>query len=254
MSALPSRMRVLGLLVLFVGLALTAWAQLSGLRAVPVLSGSMTPYAAQGALVVTEPVAPQAVRTGDVVAFVPPAPFARGDHPVMHRVAALEQVDGKTVMTTRGDANPQPDPWRIALSGADLGRAVLVVPWAGWAVMAGPAPVVLVLLGLFAAGEGLSLLRRPACTCVPADVTAVPAAAPELLCAPELVDEPGLPVAAAAGGAADVVVVSVVVVGDPVALAEPAPRGPTSAAAPTVPWLPAPRHPLEQESRPTSRT
>ncbi|TXR51248.1 signal peptidase I, partial [Quadrisphaera setariae] len=140
MSALSSRMRVLGLLVLFVGLALTAWAQLSGLRAVPVLSGSMTPYAAQGALVVTEPVAPQAVQTGDVVAFVPPAPFARGNHPVMHRVAALEQVQGAAVMTTRGDANPQPDPWRIALGGADLGRAVLVVPWAGWAVMAGPAP------------------------------------------------------------------------------------------------------------------
>lgn len=159
-------LRLTGLAVLGAGLSFVVVAQLAGVRAVPVLSGSMTPYAPVGSLVLTARLAPADVTAGQVVAVVPPAPFVRDGHPVMHRVVSVEDVDGTPVMTTRGDANPQPDPWRIALPGADLGRAVAVLPWLGWAVMAGPLPALAVVLGGACAVEGvLSLRRRRGCSC-----------------------------------------------------------------------------------------
>ncbi|TNM69717.1 signal peptidase I [Streptomyces sp. NP160] len=157
--------RRLGVTVVALGVVLAAAAQLHGWRAVPVLSGSMTPYAAQGSLVLTVPVAPSQVRVGDVVAFAPPEPYARGHHPVMHRVVSLEQRAGTTAMTTRGDVNPEADPWTVDLNSADLGRAVLVAPGAGWLFMAGPGAAMALLLGAAAVAEGVSAMRPSGCSC-----------------------------------------------------------------------------------------
>lgn len=165
MTAAARGARGLGVAVVALGLLLAVGAQLHGWRAVPVLSGSMTPYAPQGSLVLTVPVAPSAVEVGDVVAFAPPAPYARGHHPVMHRVVALDQREGTTAMTTRGDANPQADPWTVDLEDADLGRAAFVVPGAGWLFMAGPGAALALLLGAAAVAEGASVLRRSRCSC-----------------------------------------------------------------------------------------
>lgn len=160
-------------------LGLVVVAHLLGLRVVPVLTGSMTPYAPAGSLVLTAPVRGEAVRVGDVVAFVPPAPFGAG-RPVMHRVdgigtagSASTTADGVGAgagggrsMTTRGDANAHPDPWAVALDGADLGRVVLVVPLLGHLVMAGPTGALLLVGGGLAVVESVRLLRRrPACGC-----------------------------------------------------------------------------------------
>jgi len=134
---------------------------LSGLRLVPVLTGSMTPYAPAGSLVVTVPVAGEDVAVGDVVAFRPPAPFeVSGGHPILHRVAGLTGDAAAPAMTTKGDANPTADPWQVSLRGAQLGRAVVVVPWVG-RVLAGGAGAVLALVagGALLLG-GLRALRR----------------------------------------------------------------------------------------------
>ncbi|MBF5081504.1 signal peptidase I [Quadrisphaera sp. INWT6] len=150
--------------LLLTALALLVVAHLAGVRAVPVLTGSMTPYAPAGSLVLTAPVGGAEVAVGDVVAFVPPAPY-RGDRPVMHRVASTSTTAQGRAMTTRGDANAHDDPWTVALDGADLGRAVAVVPLLGHLAVAGPAAVLSLLAGAAALAVALRLLRRPGCAC-----------------------------------------------------------------------------------------
>jgi len=150
--------------LLLTALVLVVGAHLAGVRAVPVLTGSMTPYAPAGSLVLTAPVSGAVVSVGDVVAFVPPAPYS-GDRPVMHRVASTSDTADGRAMTTRGDANAHDDPWTVALDGADLGRAVAVVPLLGHLVVAGPAAVLSLLGGAVALAVSGRLLRRPVCAC-----------------------------------------------------------------------------------------
>jgi hypothetical protein len=47
---------------------------------------------------------------------------------VLHRITSLR--DG--VITTRGDANPVDDPWRVSLVGSTGYRLVAVLPFLGW--------------------------------------------------------------------------------------------------------------------------
>ncbi|SDO36183.1 signal peptidase I [Klenkia soli] len=134
---------------------------LCGVRLVPVLTGSMTPYSPAGSLVVTVPVAGEDVAVGDVVAFRPPAPFeVVGGHPILHRVAGLTGAPGSPLMTTQGDANPTADPWQVSLAGADLGRSVLVIPWVGRLVAGGAGSTLASLAGGALLLGGLGALRR----------------------------------------------------------------------------------------------
>lgn len=153
-----------------VGLGCLAAAAL-GARAVTVLTGSMEPAYATGSLVLTTRLEPGAVRVGQVVAFRPPAPYSqRQGRPVLHRVIALQEVDGIPVMRTRGDANQQPDPWQIALPGADLALARGHVPVLGRVTAAGRGAVGLVALGtacLLAARPRRREARLAQCDCVP---------------------------------------------------------------------------------------
>lgn len=134
-----------------------ALAAAHGVRLVPILTGSMAPTAPAGSLAVTVPVAGTDVHPGDVVAFRAPRPYEVPDHrPILHRVAAVTAAPGdptQLVMTTEGDANPGPDPWRVVLTGAQVGRAVVTVPHLGhllaggrWGTLSGVAGV-LALLG-----------------------------------------------------------------------------------------------------------
>jgi len=152
-------------------------AHLLGVRLVPVLTGSMTPYAPAGSLVLTVDVPGTDVRTGDVVAFRPPAPFeVLGDRPVLHRAADVADTPDGPVMTTKGDANPDADPWRVSLTRGSFGRAVLVVPLLGRAVAGGPLAALSLLAGGAALVAGAAALRRgrreaaacPDCAAVPA--------------------------------------------------------------------------------------
>jgi signal peptidase len=124
--------RVVGPVLLGVATVAVVVAGVCGVRLLPVLTGSMAPSAPAGSLVLTVPVAGEDVVEGDVLAFRPPAPYEVVDgRPVLHRVVEVDTDAEQPWMVTRGDANPQDDPWRVSLAGADLGRAVLVVPYAG---------------------------------------------------------------------------------------------------------------------------
>jgi signal peptidase len=134
---------------------------LLGARPLPVLTGSMTPYAPAGALVLTVPVTGSDVVAGDVVAFRPPAPYETvGNRPVMHRVAEVDEMtNGRTWMTTKGDANAAADPWQVATRDATFARTVLVLPRLGWLLMSGPLVTGSLVLGLAALLADLSALR-----------------------------------------------------------------------------------------------
>jgi signal peptidase len=109
-----------GLMVLVAGIAV----RMADLHFQTVLSNSMQPTASAGDVAITQDVSIDALRVGDVIAFTPP----NQTRPVLHRIASLR--DG--VITTRGDANPVADPWRISLAGSTGYRLVAVVPLVGW--------------------------------------------------------------------------------------------------------------------------
>jgi signal peptidase len=136
-------------------------AHLLGVRLVPVLTGSMTPYAPTGSLVLTVEVTSADVRTGDVVAFRPPAPFeVAGGRPILHRVVDVADSPAGPTMTTQGDANPDADPWRVSLTQGSVGRAVLVVPLVGRVLAGGPVATLTLLAGGAVLLAGLGALRR----------------------------------------------------------------------------------------------
>lgn len=99
-----------------------------GWRPVLLVSGSMTPYAPAGAIVVASPVAGVDVEVGDVIT----AQSAQAALPVTHRVVAMtEEGDGTLLATLQGDANDEPDPGQVRLDGRTLLRARWVVEGGG---------------------------------------------------------------------------------------------------------------------------
>ncbi|MFE0178234.1 signal peptidase I [Streptomyces sp. NPDC059002] len=136
----------------------------TGARLVPVLTGSMAPHHPAGALLVTKPLDAHEIRQGDVVLFPPPAAHRIDDKPVVHRVDTIQDTGGTRVMTTKGDANPTPDPWQIDLATGEYHTPVLTIPHAGALVgglrWAGPALIVLAGLVLVAATIRTTLPRN----------------------------------------------------------------------------------------------
>lgn len=92
---------------------------------------SMGTAAPVGTLVVSAPVRAADLRPGDVVTYSPPLD---PDGTITHRVVAV-QPDG---FRTRGDVNGGVDPW-VVTAAEVRGRAVALVPGAGWLVRSLPA-------------------------------------------------------------------------------------------------------------------
>lgn len=132
----------------------------------PVLSGSMSGYADRGDLVVGMATDGSSLQVGDVILFAPPAPYGTpGGHPVAHRIHDIRIVDGKPVATTKGDANPQPDPWNLDLSRTRTAEVRLVLPDAGWpfirlSLLTTPAGRMATGFGLMAAGALTLVIGR----------------------------------------------------------------------------------------------
>ncbi|WP_199706324.1 S26 family signal peptidase [Amnibacterium setariae] len=107
--------------VLALALAGAGW--LAGLRWFVVQTPSMGTAAPVGTLVVTAPVERPAV--GEVIAFTPPG----APRTYTHRVVAVDASG----IRTKGDINGAADPWTIR-PDAVIGRAVALLPGAGYAV------------------------------------------------------------------------------------------------------------------------
>ncbi len=118
---------VLGLAGVFVCAGTVAPAVL-GYHSTTVYGGSMGSRLPAGSVAVTKTVGFEDVSVGDVIAFA----RAGSNQTVMHRVTALEELDGHRFATLRGDSNGAPDTNPLVLTSGHGDRLVYHVPLLGY--------------------------------------------------------------------------------------------------------------------------
>jgi len=126
---------LLMLLVVVGGAAWLAPAALGYSRYV-ITGGSMTGTYDKGSIVFEkqEPVAD--LEVGDVITYLPPADSGLSTL-VTHRIIKEEPAaGGGTLFSTKGDANPAPDPWHFSLVQTSQPVVQFSVPHAGWIFIA----------------------------------------------------------------------------------------------------------------------
>ncbi len=140
------------------GLAVATLSLHLGFR--PVLTGSMRPTYGPGALLVTRQVPVRNVHPGMIVLFTPP-----GEHvEFAHRIATVSGPASQPIITTKGDANPAPDPWHARLTSASISEVVAEVPGVGRLMvgMHGTLQIALIIMGgLLAAVAGSRWILAP---------------------------------------------------------------------------------------------
>lgn len=141
---------VLGLLALQGALGSTVH-----LVAIP--TGSMRPNLNPGELVIVQGISgPSQIHVGDIVEYASSSLHID----VVHRVVAVEHVQGVGILfTTKGDNNTSPDPIPVPYS-AVVGKVVFAVPYLGFLVLSPPLDVALVLF-LFMSSVLSSSLKSP---------------------------------------------------------------------------------------------
>ncbi len=122
--------------------ALMVLPSLLGFERYVIVSGSMEPTIPVGAVVYDEVVPVDDLEVGDIITFVPPQEFGI-DAPVTHRIVDITstapgngQESGAPVFRTKGDANKDPDPWRMILNGSDQARVKHQIPYVGYVYIA----------------------------------------------------------------------------------------------------------------------
>lgn len=119
----------------------------------PVLTGSMSPAIDAGALIVARSGSVEDLRVDDIIVFHAPT----GARPItVHRVVELEPSAEGVLVTTKGDANDEVDPWGpFELRDQRIWRVSRVVPGLGSLILAVRNPAAqfigLVLLAIAAA-------------------------------------------------------------------------------------------------------
>lgn len=113
----------------------------TGATTLTVLTGSMEPTIAPGALVAVKPVQPSDIQVGDIVTF---RPDSGSEDLITHRVVAIHVGAQGTQWVTRGDANNTDDP---PITAEQIrGTVSYSLPYLGyarqWLNAAGPAPLV----------------------------------------------------------------------------------------------------------------
>jgi signal peptidase I len=168
--ARPAR-RVVGavstvlLLAVLLAAGLAVVLSLRGYERYVITGRSMTGSIAKGDLAFERRVPVAALEVGDVITYVPPA-GSGVDTFVTHRIASIEDVEGRKTFRTKGDANADVDPWTFELSAAEQARFEFSVPKVGWALIALQDRALRILfIGIPAALIALSglvdLVRRP---------------------------------------------------------------------------------------------
>ena len=79
--------------------------------------GSMETAIPKGSVVYSQHAAAEDLEVGHVVTFTPPDPYGE-DGVVTHRIRSI----AAGVLTTKGDANESPDPWKLPLDDGARSR------------------------------------------------------------------------------------------------------------------------------------
>ena len=96
-----------------------------------IATGSMEPEVGRGSVVLMRPLAADRLEVGDVVLVPRPRHNGQAVAPVMHRVASISRDASTTIVETKGDANPAPDPDPYVVRERTM-TPVLVVPALGY--------------------------------------------------------------------------------------------------------------------------
>lgn len=118
----------------FGGLALLSVANPNIAKLIPikpytVLTGSMSPSIATGSLVFVDRRTKEYL-TGDVITFIRPD---NAKENVTHRISKIEEIDGRKMYYTKGDANRNKDPWTVNAE-AIWGKVDFSMPYAGYLI------------------------------------------------------------------------------------------------------------------------
>ena len=93
-----------------------------------IITGSMEPVIKSGSVVLTQPINPATLKTGDIIAFSSPS---NPKDTIIHRVDSISNTNPLT-FKTKGDANNAIDDWDVMASGV-LGIHLLTIPYLGYA-------------------------------------------------------------------------------------------------------------------------
>ena len=171
-------------LALVLLLAIPAILSLFGYRTYVVYGGSMGSALQNGSIGITERVAVDDIKIGDIVAIKRSSRAL----PFLHRVIDIDTSDGTRKFVTQGDANKEPDSGPISLQGTG-DRIVFSIPWLGYVVHFARSPfgraVLLVVPATLLVGVVLwetwkdvgkrAVLRRGAAMLVPSSISLKPA-------------------------------------------------------------------------------
>lgn len=165
-----------GWLLLFVSVtaaAIPIYGQVTGkFRLVPVLSNSMAPKMNRGDLARVEPKPTRELVVGDVLVFNSPVRGSTESRRVIHRIIEIvnprtvresEESPGALYIRTKGDANPDADPWIASIADDAVFVRTGVVPGIGRPLLIGGEAqiraIALIGAGLLVASFGISTLR-----------------------------------------------------------------------------------------------
>jgi len=124
--------------ILLVTLFGVAWIapSLFGFDRYVITGGSMTGTIDKGSVVFEKPTSLADLEVGDIITYLPPADAGTGSL-VTHRIIKMEPAEGGGVLfTTKGDFNPQPDPWHFKLIDQKQPVVQASVPYVGWVFIA----------------------------------------------------------------------------------------------------------------------
>lgn len=93
-----------------------------------VQSGSMEPVIKMGSMVVVKP--SEDYKIGDMISFMN---RVEREESITHRIIDLEVIEGESFYITKGDANEDPDPRRVAKTEI-IGKVLFSIPYFGYAV------------------------------------------------------------------------------------------------------------------------
>lgn len=111
-------------------------------RTLTVLTGSMEPAIAPGSVVIVTPQSAQDIRVGQILTYQVPV---GAQQIVTHRVVSVRESGSRPIITTKGDANSNNDPWSARIEDPEVWRVRSVVPGLGRAIVAARSPFIRVL-------------------------------------------------------------------------------------------------------------
>ena len=146
------------LLVAGVVAVLVAAAPLLGLQRYVITGQSMTGTIDKGSIVWDKVVPTSSLKVGDVITYDPASPLAPQGN-ITHRIVWTgRDANGRLGFRTKGDFNPQVDPWQFTL-GPTQAKVAFHVPYAGYALAKlSEPPFRMLVIGLPALLVALSVL------------------------------------------------------------------------------------------------